>query len=1098
MNLKMTTTSSFQKYPDYYNSIEDCNLFMKNYNKESTNPRYKNFKQVHFTAGDEDQFKKYICNQNGNDTQVEISNDNLFCKNSLFVEWDKYKNLNNLTRIDTFKYIFEKFKKGLYVKILNNKLKVFLPFSNINFINEWSSYIKIDPKYNDITEFFKYITEIEGYAFNKNHINNYTNSWYSNNCLLRYEYPVNEGDTNISAIKNMLDELCENRKLPDIEFFINRRDFPILSKGGYEPYYHLWNSLTKPLVSHDYDKYLPILSMSSNENFSDILIPTYEDWIRVQSKENKFFPKARQIYDDKFEVILWENKKPTAIFRGSSTGEGVTIDTNQRLNVAYLSHITKPDENNIPYLDAGITKWNLRPKKLMGYEYLQVIDIYNLPFGLSNKLTPYEQSEYKYIIHIDGHVSAFRLSYELSLNSVILIVKSKWDFWFSNMLKPYVHYVPVKEDLSDLISQIKWCRDNDEKCIEIINNAKYFYNTYLQKNSIFDYFQKLFVEMKSNIGIYFNNTLKNLDIQNMFQTDFLLNKNYINDRDINRNIHDINTIPNNIRTYPLLVALQRTLNFLNIKLLLKDRLKEKETIFNNKLGTIKKAEYIGYEFIIKSTDNKDKIIEHVHEAFIGINVINNIIKDIPNFVYIFDCYEDIQLKTFNIVSEYISNQTFQAYIMSEKFKFTEFLNIILQICLALEVAQERCCFVHNDLTPWNICLKYLNEPKYIDYKIKNKIISIKTSIIPVIIDYGKSHVIHNNQHYGIINMFKYSKSFDMISIFITSVYQLIKSQVLTKDEFITFLKLSNFISNTKYCNIKFKNSKDIKSFFYSAKKYTNLVNSNKHELENYTPIKLVDYIINNLKYNQSIKYTTTFNSFMNIGNSGQIFNYIFSPTKEDKIRSYVNIFKNVININFTDIHPLFLISIMYNLKKSITETYDEFKQFCNRENIKNFSRYSRHFNNALMYLQEVKINYKNIYFNLNNINITPLNEVEDYDEKLFLNLESVSTQLTKNINTKNIIDINNLLLILNLKNTVEEINLYSDTKVNKTYFNNRYEYILSLDKQHILNKVANIISMEYHSKILYSENIKKINENNSISYLNYYKQLKEIINLLGQ
>ena len=174
----MTTTSSFQKYPDYYNSIEDCNLFIKNYNKEATNPRYKNFKQVHFTAGDEEQFQKYICNQNGNDTQVEITDDNLFCNHSLFLEWDKYKNLNNLTRINTFKYIFEKFKKGIYVKILNNELKVFLPFSNINFINEWSSQIKINPKYEDITEFFKYITEIDGYTFHKNHINNSSTNPY--------------------------------------------------------------------------------------------------------------------------------------------------------------------------------------------------------------------------------------------------------------------------------------------------------------------------------------------------------------------------------------------------------------------------------------------------------------------------------------------------------------------------------------------------------------------------------------------------------------------------------------------------------------------------------------------------------------------------------------------------------------------------------------------------------------------------------------------------------------------------------------------------------------------------------------------------------
>ena len=189
---------------------------------------------------------------------------------------------------------------------------------------------------------------------------------------------------------------------------------------------------------------------------------------------------------------------------------------------------------------------------------------------------------------------------------------------------------------------------------------------------------------------------------------------------------------------------------------------------------------------------------------------------------------------------------------------------------------------------------------------------------------------------------------------------------------------------------------------------------------------------------------------------------------------------------------------MCNLKKNLNETYEEFKQFCNRENIKNVSRYNRCFNDALMYLQQVKINYKNIYFNLNNIDIALLNDVEDYDEKIFLNLENISTQLIKNINIKKNIDIKHLLLLLNLKNTVEEINLYSETKINKTYFNNRYEYILSLDKQNILNKIGNITSMEYHSKILYSENIKKINENNSISHLNYYKQLKEIINLLGQ
>ena len=54
-----------------------------------------------------------------------------------------------------------------------------------------------------------------------------------------------------------------------------------------------------------------------------------------------------------------------------------------------------------------------------------------------------------------------------------------------------------------------------------------------------------------------------------------------------------------------------------------------------------------------------------------------------------------------------------------------------------------------------------------------------------------------------------------------------------------------------------------------------------------------------------------------------------------------------------------------------------------------------------------------------------------------------------------------------------------------------------INKQNILNKIANMTSFEYHSKILYNGNINKINGNDSTSHLNYYNQLKEILNLLG-
>jgi len=104
-------------------------------------------------------------------------------------------------------------------------------------------------------------------------------------------------------------------------------------------------------------------------------------------------------------------------------------------------------------------------------------------------LTFNEQAQYKYILCIDGHVSAFRLSFELSYGSVLLIQDSKYKLWYRHLLVPYVHYIPVSADLSDLIEKIRWCKDNNEQCREIAMNSVKFYNEWLCKDSILDYLQ---------------------------------------------------------------------------------------------------------------------------------------------------------------------------------------------------------------------------------------------------------------------------------------------------------------------------------------------------------------------------------------------------------------------------------------------------------------------------------------------------------------------------------------------------------------------------------------------------------------------------------
>lgn len=1069
----MTTTSHFQTKTDYYGSIEKCKE--SNKIREQTNIRYKNFIQTHFTAGDEEQFQHYRYDKNGTLGAKDISLDDNIFKDDNIKFWKGYEDLEATNVLQTFRYLFNKFKKGIFVKIVDNELKVFLPFSNVNFINEWSHNIKIDPKYNNLHDFLKYTNQIENRVFYKNSINDYINTWYGNNCLVRYEYPIKETDTNISNIKNMLEELCSNRKIPDIEFFLNRRDFPLLTKNYSEPYYHMWNSMNKELVSHKYDKYIPILSMSKTEYFADVLIPSHEDWGRVQINQCKYFPKCHINFSCEFNND-WNTKKSIAVFRGSSTGFGIDIESNMRLKISYLSSI----ETNRNYIDAGITKWNTRPRKFMNSEYLQTIDVNDLPFGLVEPLTPYEQSNYKYIIHIDGHVSAFRLSYELNMLSVILLVESEWKIWYSHLLKPYIHYVPIKKDLSDIIDKIKWCKENDDKCYEIAKNAQKFYYKYLQKDGIFDYLQKMIFDLKKHTGNYLYNAMKPLDIQIKKEYKYL--KNIVK---YENKLNEYSRLPNVCRSHGLLKGIE---NIINSHKNIEKYTKFEREIFTNKLGKVDLHNLLGFYLAIKHTTDYNKSKEHIHETFIGLNGVNQITKEIPNFAYIFGMYKNKD--KYNVITEYIKGQTLKEYINSEDFSFYEYTFIVLQICLALHVAQNSCCFVHYDLTPWNIIIQRLQKPITVDYNINHKkVIRIQTSIIPIIIDYGKSHIVHNDKHYGYINMFSFSTVNDIFTLLVTSIYQVLIEKKLSKVDFGYLLKLSNFLCNSSYRKENFTNSKDLKLFLHSMKKYSNLISETKYELEQKTPLYLFNYIRKNFRYVYNIHIVNDYNSCMNKGNSLQVYEYIVSKNDKERLDSYLNYFNKIktINIDFVKNDLILTYYIAQNVFEELQYNYSLFLNFlytCNMD-IKKYS----YVNNIIT---EVKI-YFEYKISKSKINVCKINydtNFKVYNEDIFL-LPDEILNYPFNYN-KNYLS--------EYKNIIEHISLHKGYFKIKNANNIEKSLINILNFDTLNGKLCNAYNntlIKYIKKI-YKKNIKYIensNSNNQDIIKNYNKYVDILKNI---
>ena len=377
------------------------------------NERYPHFKQTHFTAGDQEQFFKHrnkvqcLANKSGT---------------------------NNGSVTDTFNYIFIYLKKGLFIQYMDKKL-TFLPFSNNHYRNNFYKYIKIHPEYGILDNFIKHMQTLENRKFYSRSINHDISRWYGNNGLVRYEYPVPEGDSGMKSLHQMFSSLS----IPYFcEFFVNKRDFPILRKDRNHPYTRMYG-LKK--IKEQYN-FSPILSMVSHADYNDIPIPNWYDW--EQSKKTINFVK-------------WGNKKNTVIFRGASTGTAID---NLRINACLL---------DFPWLNAGITKWNARPRlNLKQSLYLETINKHGLQ--LSNFMTPMEQSQYKYILNIPGHVCAYRLSLELNMNSVIFLVDCEYKLWFHQFLiatniddNIMGHYIPINQDFSNLEKVWNWCENNKDK-----------------------------------------------------------------------------------------------------------------------------------------------------------------------------------------------------------------------------------------------------------------------------------------------------------------------------------------------------------------------------------------------------------------------------------------------------------------------------------------------------------------------------------------------------------------------------------------------------------------------------------------------------------
>jgi hypothetical protein len=80
---------------------------------------------------------------------------------------------------------------------------------------------------------------------------------------------------------------------------------------------------------------------------------------------------------------------------------------------------------------------------------------------------------HKYLLSLEGWGMASGLKWMLYSNSVVFMAPPTKVSWaMEDLLIPYVHYIPLKADHSDLPQQLEWARSNQEKCQTINLQAR--------------------------------------------------------------------------------------------------------------------------------------------------------------------------------------------------------------------------------------------------------------------------------------------------------------------------------------------------------------------------------------------------------------------------------------------------------------------------------------------------------------------------------------------------------------------------------------------------------------------------------------------------
>ena len=376
-----------------------------------------------------------------------------------FLAWDDQKIFCDEKLIESLKFVLNDVRQGIYVLFRLGRPRLIVSMCNTFYKN---TFVPIA----------KYVTG-ETYEERRKKRKNWVSwdrCWASNGilCTTPVDHDLGWGNGMLVDIRNTLENVSREHNIKDDEFFINRRDLPMLKKDGTSCYYFAGAKNPK------HQCFLKVYSLYQGK-----------DWLDL--------PFIEPSTETKLKKVEWKKKKNTAFFRGSSTGVGTNAFSNKRIKLAKVASLHWHDEVfGEPLMDIGLVSLSRREKIVSVFEKYVLLDndnIQHVPY-LKEKVPIVEWSNWKYLIYAEGYSAALRFFPMLSSGSVIIFIKGQStanQLWFFKYVK-FIDSTNITDDghviflenIEDLENVLIFLRKNDTISEKIATNAYQLYKMLLK------------------------------------------------------------------------------------------------------------------------------------------------------------------------------------------------------------------------------------------------------------------------------------------------------------------------------------------------------------------------------------------------------------------------------------------------------------------------------------------------------------------------------------------------------------------------------------------------------------------------------------------